>query len=56
MVGWFRKNCPAVSQFLPMVQLREELDSPIDGRREIMEKGLVKWSINASHFIAFRLF
>jgi hypothetical protein len=40
LIKYFRANWAVLSPFLPFVQLRDENDFPIDGRREGLERSM----------------
>jgi hypothetical protein len=40
LIKYFRANWAMLSPFLPLVQLRDANDVPIDGRREGLEKSM----------------
>ena len=42
LIKWFIANWQRVSPFLPCVQLRDDNNEIIDGRRELIEKGYLK--------------
>jgi hypothetical protein len=41
MVQWFRDNWSSLGPILPFIQLRDQNGVPINGRREVFEKGLM---------------
>jgi hypothetical protein len=43
LIKWFQMHWDVVSPFLGVVELRDEYDIPIDGRRESVDKGVMKW-------------
>jgi hypothetical protein len=45
MLAWFIENWAGLAPFLPLVGLADGEGRPIDGRREILEKGLRELSI-----------
>jgi hypothetical protein len=40
MVQWFRVSWSSIGPILPFIQLRDANEVPIDGRREVLERGL----------------
>jgi hypothetical protein len=44
LIAWYRSQWPAILPWLPSMGLRDERDLAINGRRELMEKGIkVLW-------------
>jgi hypothetical protein len=40
LIKWFKERWSQILPWLPLIQLRDGEDRPIDGRREISERGL----------------
>jgi hypothetical protein len=40
LIKWFKNHWNQILPWLPLIQLRDGEDRPIDGRREISERGL----------------
>jgi hypothetical protein len=41
LIQWYRAHWRKIAAFLPLVQLRDEQNVPIDGRRELVERKLI---------------
>jgi hypothetical protein len=42
LVQWYRAHWCEIAPFLPLVQLRDEQNTPIDGKRELIERKLIR--------------
>jgi hypothetical protein len=42
LMRWFREHWSEIAPFIPLVQLRDEKGRPIDGQRELVERGLIR--------------
>jgi hypothetical protein len=45
LIKWFKDRWDRVLPWLPLIQLRDEENRPIDGKREISERGLGIFSL-----------